>query len=185
MKPAVCRIVAYTLTEYDAQCIARRIGSGEDVGSPARAGECLPLLITRVIPASENGGFEAINGQLFIDGNFQLWIADAIESAKPEPGRWHWPVRELPAAVRLESMEGAPASGIQINDGTALKEKWGSKPLTEEVRHMRSLYDAETMARVLSGKLSELPASSLALIECQRLAQGLLVHLEKSQVTPS
>ena len=112
----IARIVLYTLTEKDATDTNRRRTTGESIaeriknnsltgrdlhpdhqlpamwprgaqahiGSPVSAGEIYPLLVTKVISDT------VISGQVFFDGNDNLWAFDIPEGTGP--GTWAWPV---------------------------------------------------------------------------------------------
>lgn len=82
----VARIVHYALTQQNAEAINKRrqdardskiaqTSSGAQVhfGNEARAGDILPLLVTKVWPDG------LVNGQVFLDGNDILWVSSVHE----------------------------------------------------------------------------------------------------------
>lgn len=105
MIPTPGRIVAYTLTEQDAEQINRRRadeaaarpdrahdGAQVHVGNTATAGETYPLVITRVWGQTEGS---AVNGQVLLDGNDTLWVtsrtqATHAESEHVQSAAGHW-----------------------------------------------------------------------------------------------
>jgi hypothetical protein len=108
MQPTVGRIVHYTLTTDNAEQINRRRTTGKaiadripdgkwpagaqaHIGNGAHAGDVLPLLICRVWPDEYGPGVPGVNGQVFLDGNDQLWVTSAKEGT--DPGTWAWPPR--------------------------------------------------------------------------------------------
>lgn len=110
MRPTVGRIVHYTLTSSNAEQINRRRTTGNSIadrlaesppawpagaqahiGNAAREGDVLPLLICRVWPDEYGAGVDGVNGQVFLDGNDQLWVTSAKEGT--EAGSWAWPPR--------------------------------------------------------------------------------------------
>lgn len=110
MTPTPGRIVAYTLTEQDAEQVNRRrhdvrrynqslvnqglgqrpaTGEQIHVGNDATAGETYPLVITRVWGQTDDS---AVNGQVLLDGNDTLWVTSRAQDLDPDhmptPGRW-------------------------------------------------------------------------------------------------
>lgn len=100
--PSVGRIVHYQLTPEDAEAITRRIDDGTrhiaehreradgsivHIGNDAVAGQVLPMLIVRVWSPT------LVNGQVFVDGNFTLWVPSVEYSEGPEFRHWFWPQR--------------------------------------------------------------------------------------------
>lgn len=103
--PSTGRTVHYTLTDADADRINKRRddyrngprvsrdpaiiingdGAQVHVGNEARGGQMLPLLVVRVNP----GGH--VNGQVFLDGNDNLWVTSVAEG--DGRGQWAWPPR--------------------------------------------------------------------------------------------
>jgi hypothetical protein len=114
MKTTIGRIVLYRLTEQDAAQINRRRTSGQSIaeriskntdngshwplgaqahiGNTAYVGEVCPLIIVRVWPNEYGEGSDGVNGQVWLDGNDQLWVTSAREGTTP--GTWAWPVIE-------------------------------------------------------------------------------------------
>ncbi len=196
MKMTIGQILHYILSEDDAHQINLRLEAGER-GNAVEAGEVFPLIVSRVWDPALYGGKDSINGQVMLDGSFNLWVTSRHWGALGKHGTWHWPE---PAGAKLGgdsisrlNMELC-SSPHQLGHGTqiqpdpeqfaTLKESWGAEDVPRETQLMRALYDGETMARVLCGKLNDLPTDSLALIECRDLTQGLLKHVEQSQITP-
>lgn len=111
MNPTIGRIVHYVLSELDADRINRRRvknatltdewvkGTVAHIGNHAKAGQKFPAIVTAI----HTPGSTDINGQVFLDGNDNLWITsaqyeefdagNALEGAEPQPGTWHWPSR--------------------------------------------------------------------------------------------
>lgn len=86
MIPSVGRIVHYRLSEHDALAITQRrddarrsriahdkTGAVVHVGNPVKAGDVYPMLITRIW-AEEPTETTAVQGQVFLDGNDNLWV---------------------------------------------------------------------------------------------------------------
>lgn len=91
MIPTPGRIVQYTLTELDALQIMRRrqdakrnIAAGTvgntgfmlHVGNDVKAEDNYPLLITRAWGSTEGS---AVNGQVLLDGNDNLWVSSVSQ----------------------------------------------------------------------------------------------------------
>jgi hypothetical protein len=113
MKPTLGRIVLYKLDENDEAHINRRrttgaaiaerinnnhignphletwpIGAQAHIGNEVKAGDVFPMMITRVWWESDS---DAVNGQVFLDGNDVLWATSVSEG---EGGHaWAWPPR--------------------------------------------------------------------------------------------
>jgi hypothetical protein len=83
MRASVGRIVLYTLTEHDAERVNRAITLHD--GNQAHLGDVLPMLIVRVWSP------DLVNGQVFLDGNYSLWVTSAAQGT--EPRQWHEPPR--------------------------------------------------------------------------------------------
>jgi hypothetical protein len=79
------RIVNYTLTEADV--IKANTRSGDQFGNQASAGDVYPAMVVRTF----NGGL-LLNLQVFMDGNYVLWVTSRVEGA--EQGMWLWPTRQ-------------------------------------------------------------------------------------------
>jgi hypothetical protein len=86
MTITVGRIVHFALTEAQAERVNRR--TLPQTGNTARAGDVVPLIVTRVW-ADESGHVSCVNGQALLDGNDSLWVTSAKEGT--EPGTWSWP----------------------------------------------------------------------------------------------
>lgn len=108
MEATIGRIVLYTLTADDAAMVNRRrnqtapaeirerikagtwpVGAQAHIGNQEDAGSVRPMLVVRIWDAP----IQTINGQVLLDGNDTLWVTSVAQSAAPEPGKWHWPVR--------------------------------------------------------------------------------------------
>jgi hypothetical protein len=105
---SIGRIVTYTLTEQDAEEISRRRTTGPDIqalmaagrwpsgsqahiGTPVAAGDRFPIIVTKISPDQFGLLIHGVSGQVFLDGNDVLWVAQRIEG--PDPGQWAWPAR--------------------------------------------------------------------------------------------
>jgi len=97
VKPTIGRIVVYTLSEHDADCINRRrvarphepawpAGAQAHFGNSVVVGEAYPMVIVKVWNAT------MVNGQVLLDGNDVLWVTSVHEGAGP--CSWAWPKRE-------------------------------------------------------------------------------------------
>ena len=92
-------IVNYKLTAENAANINRRrtnslsiaerikkkiwpIGAQAHIGNEALEGEIFPMVITGIWSET------CVNGQVFLDGNDQLWITSALRG--DEPGNWSY-----------------------------------------------------------------------------------------------
>jgi hypothetical protein len=110
MKPTIGRIVHYTLTSTDADAINRRrkdartslrqqseagvtllTGFVLHTGNDAWEGEVYPAMIVRVFPALDVAP-EAVNLQVFLDGNDTYWATSRYEGHGF--GHWAWPTRD-------------------------------------------------------------------------------------------
>ena len=118
-KPAIGRIVHYTLTEDDATQINRRrttgsaimsriqnlgaiatdgavipnqwpIGAQAHIGNDVKAGEVYPAMIVRLWGDTPQSCF---NAQVFLDGNDTFWVTSVNMSDDPKPRYCHWPTR--------------------------------------------------------------------------------------------
>jgi hypothetical protein len=90
MIPSVGRIVQYILTEGDAAAIYSGSKLIDNSANGHKAGDVLPLLICKVW-SDDPTEDTAVNGQVFVDGNFTYW-ATSRQQGDGE-GRWHEPVR--------------------------------------------------------------------------------------------
>jgi len=108
MRATLGRIVHYKLSVEDAEAIGRRrttvagihlsmeagrwpLGTQAHIGNPASAGECYPMIVTKVSPDQFGEGLDGVSGQVFLDGNDVLWVTQRTEGA--DPGQWAWPPR--------------------------------------------------------------------------------------------
>lgn len=102
MIPTPGRIVAYTLSEYDADAINRRrkdaannmakiredaIGYVAHVGNPVYEGDVYPMVIVRAWGVTEQS---SVNGQVLLDGTDTYWATSRGQG--DGPGTW----REYP-----------------------------------------------------------------------------------------
>jgi hypothetical protein len=102
--PTVGRIVHYTLTRKDAehanrrrtssQSIAERakagtwsVGAQAHIGNEVREGQVLPMVVVAIFSPGDPQGI--VNGQVFLDGNDQLWVTSAHQGTGL--GEWFWP----------------------------------------------------------------------------------------------
>ena len=95
--PTPGRVVAYTLTEHDAEQINRRrrharasdAASGQTgviihSGNTAAAGEVYPMVIVRCWGTTKES---AVNAQVLLDGNDTFWATSRVQGEGP--GQWH------------------------------------------------------------------------------------------------
>jgi hypothetical protein len=85
--PTAGRIVHYTLTAQDAEAINARREAGAK-GNAAHEGDVLPMLIIRVWGDQPQS---SVNGQVFADGDFSLWVTSVAVGEGPR--HWAWPAR--------------------------------------------------------------------------------------------
>lgn len=91
-QPTIGRIVHYRLSERDVESITgARLNNTSLFGSIPKAGDVVPLIITRVWPDEYGEGVAGVNGQAFLDGNHSHWVTSAKEGA--DNGEWSWPPR--------------------------------------------------------------------------------------------
>jgi len=105
--PTAGRIVNFILSKSDAAGITakRRTHNAAqaDEGTPVAAGDCFPMLITKVkgvalveqrTPEGELERVERVqvSGQVFLEGN-DVWWVKATTEGKGE-GFWAWPTRD-------------------------------------------------------------------------------------------
>lgn len=101
MKPTPGRIVMYSVLPAEVSMINKRrsdfasyrrsheyrdTGYMAHFGNAPTVGEALPMIITHV---NADG---SINGQVYLDGNDNLWVKRVAEGKGP--GTWAWPTRE-------------------------------------------------------------------------------------------
>ena len=90
MIPTVGRIVQYTLSDQDAARITQaRLRDVMTEGNSVSAGDVFPMLITRVWGSDP---LAAVNGQVFLDGNDNLWVTSVTCGGGHR--QYAWPVRE-------------------------------------------------------------------------------------------
>jgi hypothetical protein len=84
------RIVHYRLSEVDVESIntRRHQYNGLLAGNPVKKGDVFPMLITEDWGAH---GPQAVNGQVFLDGNDTLWVTSRMVGE--ESGSFFWPIR--------------------------------------------------------------------------------------------
>lgn len=85
MIPTIGRIVHYTLSEQDAAQINALRGSSTFKANPAAEGDVYPMMIVRVWGNSPDS---AVQGQVFIDGNFTLWATSVSHGEGPRAYAW-------------------------------------------------------------------------------------------------
>lgn len=105
-QPTVGRIVHYTLDRKDAEHANRRrtttksiadrsnagtwaLGAQAHIGNEHREGQVLPMIVVAIFQPGDPQGI--VNGQVFLDGNDQLWVTSAHKGTGP--GTWAWPAR--------------------------------------------------------------------------------------------
>lgn len=72
----VGEIVQYKLTASDATLINQARDGNQRHGNYAQDGDVYPLLVTRVWGTHPGA---SVNGQVFTDGNDNLWVTSRIE----------------------------------------------------------------------------------------------------------
>lgn len=85
MAPAICQIVRYTLSEYDAAQIdkqAPQVVDGRQVRNAVSVGIVYPALIVQAFGS-------AVNLRVFLDGAGEYWATS--RTAGDGEGRWSWP----------------------------------------------------------------------------------------------
>ena len=89
MIPTIGRIVHYTLSAQDAATInAHRAAAGPISANPVYEGDVYPMMIVRVWGGNADS---AVQGQVFIDGNFTFWATSV--SLGEGPRTYAWPER--------------------------------------------------------------------------------------------
>jgi hypothetical protein len=88
MIPTIGRIVHYTLSAQDAAQVNSLRGSATFRANQAFAGDVYPMLIVRVWGDQPQS---CVNGQVFIDGDFTLWVTSVAVGEGPR--HFTWPVR--------------------------------------------------------------------------------------------
>jgi hypothetical protein len=98
----VGRIVHYVLSEKDVNRIhaSRAKQLPEDTprglqinhGNPVNLSDHdhVAMIIVAVFPNEFGTNEPGINGQVFLDGNDQLWVTSARYDEGKSPGSWHW-----------------------------------------------------------------------------------------------
>lgn len=94
MIPSIGMIVAYRLTMRDAAQINRRrneatramsgiqhAGTVLHTGNAVSAGDVFPFLITKIWDKTPDEA-SAVNGQVFLDGNDQLWVGSVLQQGQ-------------------------------------------------------------------------------------------------------
>lgn len=100
MEPTVGRVVAYKLSQMDADAINKRYAdtarhlmshransNGVQIhfGNRVHVGQTLPLIVTAVFQS------HLVNGQAFLDGNDTYWATSRAQG--DDEGQWNWPVK--------------------------------------------------------------------------------------------
>lgn len=92
-------VVNYRLSESDAEQINRRrtnstsilqrikeglwpTGAQAHIGNTAEKGQIFPMVIVGI------HGDACVNGQVFLDGNDQLWVTSVVQGN--DPGNWNY-----------------------------------------------------------------------------------------------
>jgi hypothetical protein len=89
LKPAIGRIVHYTLSKQDADEInRRRTDSFVLAGNQAREGDVHPAVIVRIFGETPDS---AVNLQVFLDGTDTFWATS--RTLGEGPVHWVWPER--------------------------------------------------------------------------------------------
>lgn len=99
--PTAGRIVLYRLSEDDVKAIMkhRQDGTGRHRGNKPNVGDEYPMMIIR--PWSDQPG-SCVNGQVFLDGNDNLWVTSV--SVGEGPRTWSWPViKKVPVQLDKET----------------------------------------------------------------------------------
>lgn len=86
--PTIGRIVHYRVTEANVEFIRARRNAVHSIlrGNEVDVGDVFPLLIVRVWGAQPSS---YVNGQLFLDGNDQIWVTST--KAGEGIGEFTWP----------------------------------------------------------------------------------------------
>lgn len=85
MIPTIGRIVHYTLSAQEAAQINTLRGPMTNQANPAYEGDVYPMMIVRVWG---NNPDSAVQGQVFIDGNFTLWATSVYHGEGPRTYAW-------------------------------------------------------------------------------------------------
>lgn len=89
MNPSVGRIVHYKISKGQALEAFNMKSEHQGLHSnPLSEGEVYPMLITKVWD-KEPTEISVVQGQVFIDGNFSLWVSSAKQGT--EINQWHDP----------------------------------------------------------------------------------------------
>lgn len=98
MEPTIGRIVLYKLGEHEGQPAHYPGEAAEKRGNVMPAGQTLPMIIVAPIGVAGHNPYGMVNGQVFADGNYTLWVtsrrrSEPDDEGNPsEPGTWCWPV---------------------------------------------------------------------------------------------
>ena len=88
MAPSIGRIVAYKISESDAQNIGAIRGRAASAGNPIAAGDVYPAMIVRTWGKIEGS---AVQLQVFLDGPDSFWATSRMEG--DQNGQWSLPPR--------------------------------------------------------------------------------------------
>ena len=94
--PTIGRLVHYTLNEGDADLIkaSRRVTDHQSPpagrGNNVEEGQTYPALVVR----TWGSDVDAVNLQVFLDGNDTHWVTSRTEGLPGSPGHWTWPARD-------------------------------------------------------------------------------------------
>lgn len=96
------RIVHYVLSERDVNSIhksrANKFPEDAPKGIQINHGntinltdhEHVAMIVVRIFPDEFGKNIPGVNGQLFLDGNDQLWVTSVRYDGDKSPGTWHW-----------------------------------------------------------------------------------------------
>ena len=98
--PVIGDMTVYAMSSYNANEVnARRKDANDRLpwyhalkpgaqmhkGNPVTAGDCFPMMITRVWGVAPTS---AVNGQVFLDGNDTLWVTSVVQG--DGEGKFHF-----------------------------------------------------------------------------------------------
>ena len=86
--PTIGRIVKYTISEQDAANINALSGFEHNNANKAYAGQIFPMMI---VATWGNYPGALVNGQVFVDGNFTIWVTSINEGVGYRS--YSWPER--------------------------------------------------------------------------------------------
>ncbi len=85
MIPTIGRIVHYTLSEQDAVRVNLLRADSPGAANFASPGDVYPMMIVRTWGSTPES---AVNGQVFIDGDFTLWVTSVAVGEGPRTYAW-------------------------------------------------------------------------------------------------